>query len=93
MAAAGGAVGAPSVEQVERPGVDDRECGAVQAPAELLGHARLLSYFTSGSFETIQSEVRSQVAPTTLLGVSFLGYHDQLVEIEAIAVVQKLGAA
>jgi enamine deaminase RidA (YjgF/YER057c/UK114 family) len=28
-------------------------------------------------------------APTTLLGVSFLGYPDQLVEIEAIAVVQK----
>jgi enamine deaminase RidA (YjgF/YER057c/UK114 family) len=27
-------------------------------------------------------------APTTLLGVSFLGYPDQLVEIEAIAVVQ-----
>ena len=28
-------------------------------------------------------------APTTLLGVSFLGYPDQLVEIEAVAVVQK----
>ena len=28
-------------------------------------------------------------APTTLLGVSFLGYPDQLVEIEAIAVVTK----
>lgn len=28
-------------------------------------------------------------APTTLLGVSFLGYPDQLVEIEAIAVVSK----
>ena len=60
VAAAGGAVGAPAVEQVEWPGVDDRECGFVQAPAELLGHARLLSHFTSGSFETIQSEVRSQ---------------------------------
>jgi enamine deaminase RidA (YjgF/YER057c/UK114 family) len=32
-------------------------------------------------------------APTTLLGVSFLGYPDQLVEIEAIAVVQKPDAA
>jgi enamine deaminase RidA (YjgF/YER057c/UK114 family) len=28
-------------------------------------------------------------APTTLLGVSFLGYPDQLVEIEAIAVVSR----
>ena len=28
-------------------------------------------------------------APATLLGVSFLGYPDQLVEIEAIAVVSK----
>jgi len=28
-------------------------------------------------------------APTTLLGVSFLGYPDQLVEVEAIAVVSK----
>ena len=28
-------------------------------------------------------------APSTLLGVSFLGYPDQLVEIEAIAVVSK----
>ena len=28
-------------------------------------------------------------APTTLLGVSLLGYPDQLVEIEAIAVVSK----
>ena len=28
-------------------------------------------------------------APTTLLGVSFLGYPDQLVEVEAIAVVQQ----
>ena len=32
-------------------------------------------------------------APTTLLGVSFLGYPDQLVEIEAIAVVKKPDAA
>ena len=32
-------------------------------------------------------------APTTLLGVSFLGYTDQLVEIEAIAVVSKPPAA
>jgi len=32
-------------------------------------------------------------APTTLLGVSFLGYPDQLVEIEAIAVVRKRDAA
>ena len=31
-------------------------------------------------------------APTTLLGISFLGYPDQLVEIEAIAVVQKPAA-
>ena len=30
-------------------------------------------------------------APTTLLGVSFLGYPDQLVEIEAIAVVREPG--
>ena len=28
-------------------------------------------------------------APTTLLGISFLGYPDQLVEIEAIAIVPK----
>ena len=28
-------------------------------------------------------------APSTLLGISFLGYPDQLVEIEAIAVVSK----
>jgi enamine deaminase RidA (YjgF/YER057c/UK114 family) len=28
-------------------------------------------------------------APTTLLGVSFLGYPDQLVEVEAIAVVSR----
>jgi enamine deaminase RidA (YjgF/YER057c/UK114 family) len=32
-------------------------------------------------------------APTTLLGVSLLGYPDQLVEIEAIAVVRKPPAA
>jgi enamine deaminase RidA (YjgF/YER057c/UK114 family) len=32
-------------------------------------------------------------APTTLLGVSFLGHPDQLVEIEAIAVVSKPHAA
>jgi enamine deaminase RidA (YjgF/YER057c/UK114 family) len=31
--------------------------------------------------------VRLGRAPSTLLGVSFLGYPDQLVEIEAIAVV------
>lgn len=30
-------------------------------------------------------------APTTLVGVSFLGYPDQLVEVEAIAVVSKPG--
>jgi enamine deaminase RidA (YjgF/YER057c/UK114 family) len=28
-------------------------------------------------------------APSTLLGVSFLGYPDQLVEIEAVAVVER----
>ena len=33
--------------------------------------------------------VKTDRAPTTLLGVSFLGYPDQLVEIEAIAVVSK----
>lgn len=32
-------------------------------------------------------------APSTLLGVSFLGYPDQLVEIEAIAVVSKSPAS
>jgi hypothetical protein len=28
-------------------------------------------------------------APSTLLGVAVLGYHDQLVEVEAVAVVPR----
>jgi enamine deaminase RidA (YjgF/YER057c/UK114 family) len=41
----------------------------------------------------IDDEGRVDRAPTTALGISFLGYPDQLVEIEAIAVLSKSPAA
>jgi enamine deaminase RidA (YjgF/YER057c/UK114 family) len=39
------------------------------------------------AWEVVRDHMGEHDAPSTLLGVSVLGYHDQLVEVEAVAVL------
>jgi len=42
----------------------------------------------STTWEVVRRHFGEHDAPSTLLGVSVLGYHDQLVEVEAVAVLR-----
>ena len=42
--------------------------------------------FTAGAWQVVRAAFGDHDAPSTLLGVAVLGYPDQLVEVEAVAV-------
>ena len=69
------------------------------AGAELASVIKTTVYVASGEradltsvWEVIRRRMDGHDVPSTLLGVAVLGYPDQLVEVEAVAVLSLIGA-
>ncbi len=78
--------------------MDNLETALRAAGAELRHVAKTTVYVTTqrredlaAAWQIVRARFGDHDAPSTLLGVAVLGYEDQLVEVEAVAVVPRHG--